>query len=53
MAGIDCILVEAGYMFVGMHKDHDGQIKVYNLGAGGASHVLTGHKVRPGFHPQL
>ncbi|WIA30476.1 hypothetical protein OEZ86_000560 [Tetradesmus obliquus] len=42
--GVDSIHVEGGFMFVGMSRADEGIVKVYNLGAGGASHQLTGHK---------
>jgi hypothetical protein len=44
--GVDSIRVEGGFMFVGMSGAEEGIVKVYNLNAGGASHQLTGHKVR-------
>jgi hypothetical protein len=44
--GVDSIRVEGGFMFVGMSRAEEGIVKVYNLNAGGASHQLTGHKVR-------
>lgn len=43
--GIDSIRVDGGFMFVGMSREDEGIVKVYNLAAGGASHQLTGHKV--------
>jgi hypothetical protein len=46
--GVDSIRVEGGFMFVGMSRAEEGIVKVYNLNAGGASHQLTGHKVRKG-----
>ena len=45
--GIDSIRVCNNFMFVGMSKEDEGIVKVYNLAAGGASHQLTGHKVGP------
>jgi hypothetical protein len=44
--GIDSIHVCSNFMFVGMSREEEGIVKVYNLAAGGASHQLTGHKVR-------
>lgn len=43
--GIDSIRVDSNFMFVGMSREEEGIVKVYNLAAGGASHQLTGHKV--------
>lgn len=43
--GIDSIRVDSNFMFVGMSRDEEGIVKVYNLAAGGTSHQLTGHKV--------
>lgn len=43
--GIDSIRVCSNFMFVGMSREEEGIVKVYNLAAGGASHQLTGHKV--------
>ncbi|KIZ07216.1 NB-ARC domain-containing protein [Monoraphidium neglectum] len=40
---VDTLLVEAGFLFVAVSQKHDSAIKVWNLGAGGAMHVLTGH----------
>jgi hypothetical protein len=48
--GVDSIRVEGGFMFVGMSRAEEGIVKVYNLNAGGASHQLTGHKVRSMLH---
>lgn len=42
--GIDSIRVDSNFMFVGMSREEEGIVKVYNLAAGGASHQLTGHK---------
>lgn len=44
--GVDSIRVCSNFMFVGMSREDEGIVKVYNLAAGGASHQLTGHKVR-------
>lgn len=46
--GVDSIRVCSNFMFVGMSREDEGIVKVYNLAAGGASHLLTGHKVRQG-----
>lgn len=43
--GVDSIRVCNNFMFVGMSREDEGIVKVYNLAAGGASHQLTGHKV--------
>jgi len=40
---VDTLLVEAGFLFVGVSQKLDSAIKVWNLGAGGAQHTLTGH----------
>eukprot|EP00877_Chromochloris_zofingiensis_P012486 jgi/Chrzof1/7491/Cz02g25260.t1 len=40
---VDSLLVEAGYLIVGMHNKAEGIIKIWNL-ATGDSHQLTGHK---------
>lgn len=44
--GIDSIRVCGGFMFVGMSREDEGIVKVYNLAQGGTSHQLTGHKVK-------
>jgi hypothetical protein len=43
--GVDSIRVCSNFMFVGMSREDEGIVKVYNLAAAGASHLLTGHKV--------
>lgn len=43
--GVDSIRVCSNFMFVGMSREDEGIVKVYNLAAAGASHQLTGHKV--------
>lgn len=42
---VDSLLVECGFLFVGVSEGHSSAIKVWNLGAGGAQHTLTGHTV--------
>jgi F-box/WD-40 domain protein 7 len=41
---VDCLLAESGYLFAGVSQKLDSAIKVWNLGAGGAQHELTGHQ---------
>lgn len=40
---VDTLLVEAGFLFVAVSQKLDSAIKIWNLGAGGAMHTLTGH----------
>ncbi|KAI8467129.1 MAG: WD40-repeat-containing domain protein [Monoraphidium minutum] len=40
---VDTLLVEAGFLFVAISQQQESAIKVWNLGAGGATHMLTGH----------
>ena len=42
---VDCLLIEGGHLFVGMHKGGEGIIRVWNMSTS-AHHQLTGHKVR-------
>jgi hypothetical protein len=43
--GVDSILVEGGWMFVGISCSDEGIIKVYNFADASKNHQLTGHKV--------
>ncbi len=44
---VDSLLVESGFLIVGLHAKQEGIIRVWNLTTS-ASHNLTGHKVCSG-----
>jgi hypothetical protein len=41
---VDSLLLDGGFLFVGLHQKQEGLIKVWNT-ATGAEHTLQGHKV--------